>query len=158
MDTLAKEEFENAEQTFDALSELCEGHNRLMQDLLRDQPDHAATVNLVHLGAAMFVMLCETNAALRRMEEAEFGLVVSALNFLIESVQGPCPGNRKATILVACNPLTCTVYTRHEAILLPNSTLALTLALSLTRSLAHLTPMHTQRSCWFCTATASWRA
>ena len=116
----------------DTLSELCEGHNRLMQDLLRDQPDHAANVNLVHLGASMFVTLCETNAALRRMEESEFGLVVSALDFLIESVQGPCPGNRKTTILVACHPLPYIVYMRYEATLLTRGSLS-----SLARSLAH---------------------
>ena len=88
MDAVAKEDFENAEQTFETLTEMCEGHNRTMQDVLRAQAGHSTEVNLVKLAAEMFVTQCETNACLKRMEEAEFSLVVSSLEFLIESVQG----------------------------------------------------------------------
>ena len=91
MDEVARGEFENAEQTFDALSELCEGHNIEMQDVLRYQEYHTTEVNLVALAAHMFVIQCETNACLKRMEEAEFNLVISNLDFLTECVQGKLP-------------------------------------------------------------------
>jgi hypothetical protein len=107
MDEVARGEFENAEQTFDALSELCEGHNIEMQDVLRYQEYHTTEVNLIALAAHMFVIQCETNACLKRMEEAEFNLVISNLDFLTECVQGPCSGNQELLIMkcdgfVAC--------------------------------------------------------
>ena len=42
-------EYGNCGQTFNVLQQLCEGHNSINQDLLREQPTHSGDINLIAL-------------------------------------------------------------------------------------------------------------
>ena len=77
------------------LQMLCEGHNLEGQDILRSQPLRGSSVNLVSDAAQLLILLCDTSAALRRMEEAEVETLGMLLNLLNEVLQGPCRGNQE---------------------------------------------------------------
>jgi hypothetical protein len=89
-----KDEYENAMQTFELLQQLCEGHNLVVQDLLREQPSHSGNINLIVLVIDTLVCQCDSSSALKKMEQCEIDMVNSTLDVLIEVVQGPCLGNQ----------------------------------------------------------------
>ena len=90
-----REEYQNATQTYQMLKEFCEGHNLACQNMLRDQPMHQGTVNVVQIAVDLMVFLADDVAALKMMEDLEVELVYNALECLIEMVQGPCSGNQE---------------------------------------------------------------
>ena len=87
--------YENCAQTFLIMQMLCEGHNLDGQDIIRTQPEHSGSVNIVEAATEVLMLLCDSAAALRKMEEAEVKLVCFNLDVLIEALQGPCPGNQE---------------------------------------------------------------
>jgi hypothetical protein len=90
-----REAFENASQTFELLQQLTEGHNLVLQDLIRDQHMHQSSINLAKMILDMFTMQVETSQMLRRMEEVEVDLMIANLDCIIEYLQGPCKGNQE---------------------------------------------------------------
>ena len=72
MNELQKEEYVNAQQTFQLLKGLCEGHNASCQNMLREQPQHQGDVNVIKFAAEMVTSQAEDANALRRMEEGKF--------------------------------------------------------------------------------------
>jgi hypothetical protein len=93
-----RHEYKNAIQTFEMLQQLCEGHNLSVQDVLREQPGHTASVDLITASANILMTLCDTSRSLMMMEEADVQLVISLLLFLTEAVQGPCPKNQELLV------------------------------------------------------------
>lgn len=87
--------FDNAMQTCCLVERLCEGHNRELQDILRDQPMHQGNVNIIKEMLGNFTTQVDSNASLRRMENAEVRLLSASLDALVESIQGPCSQNQE---------------------------------------------------------------
>jgi hypothetical protein len=87
--------YRSAAKTFVLLKLICEGHNRAAQDAVREQVGKATTVNLVGLALSVLAAQVEENAMLVKMEEAEVELLCTNLDFLIECMLGPCPGNQE---------------------------------------------------------------
>jgi hypothetical protein len=99
--------FDEAAQWPQFFKELCEGHCREAQDVLRGQlargnvsgagggkDDNSGGVNLVETCAALLVTQADSVHALREMDDAEIELLRSNLEFLVEASIGPCPGNQ----------------------------------------------------------------
>jgi hypothetical protein len=91
-------EFENCAQTFLLLQEMCEGHYFPNQEILRIQPTHSASINLVETASKLFMSQCETSSMLLEMEEAEVELIITSLELLTEMVQGPCKENQNLIV------------------------------------------------------------
>jgi len=95
------DELEDIIQTCEFCQLLCEGHMREMQDLLREQP-HAANINLVQEGINLLVLQVsgEQGGTLRvgRMYDLELKVVVATIDFIIETMQGPCPENQRLVV------------------------------------------------------------
>ena len=53
------------------IQQLTEGHNRRLQDLVREQPFHRSDVNLVHMVVRTLVAQAETAEMLAAMEDVE---------------------------------------------------------------------------------------
>lgn len=81
-------------QTFNFLQQLCEGHNLDSQIVLREQPGHIVSVNLIGSAAHVISLLCDTSSALTRCSEVEIFLLIAAFDLLLESTLGPCEGNQ----------------------------------------------------------------
>ena len=73
-----------------------EGHRRPMQELLREQPLNRRSVNLVAAAAELLDhwVPADEEAGLRALRDDELEHINLTLEFLVESVQGPCPGNQ----------------------------------------------------------------
>jgi hypothetical protein len=91
-------DYKNAIQTFNMLQQLCEGHNLQVQNVLREQPGHTASVDLITASANILFTLCDTSRALLMFEEADAQLVIACLLFLTEALQGPCPKNQELLV------------------------------------------------------------
>jgi hypothetical protein len=93
----------------EVLSLMCEGHNLRSQDMLRDQmvtikrARHSRNlmedcVNFLHIPTA-------SPSTLRNLEADSVEKIGSALDFLIEALQGPCKGNQSLLaggVLIDC--------------------------------------------------------
>ena len=95
MDDQMKEEYENCAQTFGLMKEMCEGHNKIAQDLLREQPTHAGDISLVQLCIDLLFTQCRDTSIIKRMQEEQVELLNSNLEVLVEMTQGPCEGNQE---------------------------------------------------------------
>jgi hypothetical protein len=58
-------------QTFQMVQQLCEGHNGLLQNILREQPMHQSEINLLQEVLKMFALQADTLDQLQKMEDAE---------------------------------------------------------------------------------------
>ena len=86
---------EYAVQTCELMRLMCEGHNRDMQDLLREQPHcQSASVNLLAEAVNLLALLVQSGGDCRRADETAVSVIKSVLELLVESLQGPCQGNQ----------------------------------------------------------------
>lgn len=68
---------------------LCEGHNNSLQNFLRDQ-NNSANVNFISATALMF------GGLVKYLKPEIIDLANKMLEFMIESIQGPCKENQKS--------------------------------------------------------------
>ena len=94
------------------LQELCEGHNLLMQDLLRDQVTTAhynVSYNLIEEAVALLQVLCKKEQRIAALNLTEALQVLSVLELFIEVMQGPCLQNQaylaSSFMVTACKNL-----------------------------------------------------
>ena len=90
----ARQYAENAVQTLRFLQLLCEGHCAFFQVFLREQPSHALQLDLIAKAVKFFVFLVDSPQSAALFSEAEEALVAQLLDFLTETMLGPCPGNQ----------------------------------------------------------------
>ena len=81
---------------FKFLQLCCEGHNYDMQTVVRKQERSTKTFDLVHEAIALLCSECKSKKALTRMRRPELEVVVQLLDFLSESMEGPCAENQAA--------------------------------------------------------------
>eukprot|EP00615_Pteridomonas_danica_P011890 CAMPEP_0114363634 /NCGR_PEP_ID=MMETSP0101-20121206/26762_1 /TAXON_ID=38822 ORGANISM="Pteridomonas danica, Strain PT" /NCGR_SAMPLE_ID=MMETSP0101 /ASSEMBLY_ACC=CAM_ASM_000211 /LENGTH=1145 /DNA_ID=CAMNT_0001510471 /DNA_START=4503 /DNA_END=7937 /DNA_ORIENTATION=+ len=91
-------EYEEAEQTLHLLSEMMEGHNLSLQNIIRTQPLQSADVDLLKMVFDLLDFQASQSHLLKRMGTACVGLLISTLDFIVESMQGPCDGNQIALV------------------------------------------------------------
>jgi hypothetical protein len=91
-------EYEEAEQTLHLLSEMMEGHNLSLQNIIRTQPLQSADVDLLKMVVDLLDYEASQSHFLKRMGNTCVGLLVSTLDFIVESMQGPCDGNQLALV------------------------------------------------------------
>jgi hypothetical protein len=89
---------------------LCEGHHRGFQNYMRTQPMHTSShVNLVRSVGNLLILLCDSSYVIGKFTSIEIALVQQFLCFLVESIQGPCPGNQeliaKSDVIAALNSI-----------------------------------------------------
>jgi len=76
---------------------LCEGHNAAMQALVRDQQfaiNATQSHNILTAAVKLLAEIVDTEENTNRMRLGELKEVAWILDFLVESVQGPCPENQ----------------------------------------------------------------
>ena len=81
-------------QLFEFLRLWAENHNLDMQNILREQPQNRKSVNLIEDACALLFALTKDDVALHGMPDDELTDIEAIVNFLVESVQGPCVGNQ----------------------------------------------------------------
>jgi hypothetical protein len=91
-------EYEEAEQTLNLLSEMMEGHNLKLQNILRSQPLQSADVDLLKMVLDLLEYQASQSHFLVRLGKSGVGLLLATLDFVIESMQGPCTGNQLSLI------------------------------------------------------------
>lgn len=69
-----------------------------VQNVLREQPTHTASVDLMSSAANILITMCDTSRALLMVEEADVHLIIHCLDFLTEALQGPCPKNQELLV------------------------------------------------------------
>lgn len=89
--------------TLQFFKNMCEGHNREMQNFLREQPDHVKSFDLVGEVLGMFGVQGKSMPIVRQMKDFEGELVEASLEFFVEAMQGPCSANQD---LIAKDPKT----------------------------------------------------
>jgi hypothetical protein len=77
------------------LRRLCLGHNRPMQDLLREQPHAPQSFNLVQEVCAVLTTATGTKDELRGIQQQQGHTLQHCMEFLVEVMQGPCPANQE---------------------------------------------------------------
>jgi len=114
-------EYGEAEQTLKLLTEMLEGHNLAVQNIIRAQPLQSADVDLVKQAFDILNLQAGQAHLLRRMGDPSVDLLNSTLVFIIECMQGPCDGNQLAlaksetTITTVKNVLTSPFSSRIPA-------------------------------------------
>jgi hypothetical protein len=98
MSSEQRDGFRNCAKTFILLKLLCEGHHREAQDVLREQGQKSAAVNLIDTSVCFLSAQVEGRSMLVKMEETEVELLCINVDFLIECMQGPCPGNQEFVV------------------------------------------------------------
>jgi hypothetical protein len=105
----AKQHAESLVETLRFLQLLCEGHCLFFQNFLRTQPKNSSQLNLVAKAVDLFVFLVDSPQAAETFSESEDALVAQLLNFMTETMLGPCGGNQvqvtHADVLSAVNDL-----------------------------------------------------
>lgn len=81
-------------QTLRFLQLLCEGHCAFFQDFLREQPTHALQLDLIAKAVKLFVFLVDSPQSAALFSKTEEDLVAQLLEFLTETMLGPCAGNQ----------------------------------------------------------------
>jgi hypothetical protein len=81
---------------FQFLQLCCEGHNHEMQTIVRRQEHSTKTFDLVQEAIQLLCSECKSKKSLTRMRRPELEVVVQLLDFLTESMEGPCPDNQAA--------------------------------------------------------------
>merc|ERR1719473_1015862 len=75
---------------------LCESQNKPLQNYLRDQGDNALHADLLQMAATALKHFCGNPIAVNEVDEAEAGLVLAVMDFMIEMIQGPNRPNQEA--------------------------------------------------------------
>jgi hypothetical protein len=89
----------------------CEGHFMPMQDMLREQEKNKKSINLLNETVEYLVAVAREASVLRGMDEDELQMVAIVVDFLVETLQGPCPGNQEflgSTLIVDIGKRTLT--------------------------------------------------
>lgn len=75
----------------------CQGHNKDMQRLLREQDVHvhAVKINLVVECCNILMVLCKSHDMEHHVTIPDVGVVMDLIDTLIELVQGPCTENQE---------------------------------------------------------------
>ncbi len=81
---------------------LCEGHNSLMQDYLREQSDNSETVDVLQLTTDLISKFCKSEGCLDVLDEVSADCLSQGLELLIEMVQGPCSKNQANLAVNGC--------------------------------------------------------
>jgi hypothetical protein len=89
------------ERAVELLRLTSEGHFLPFQNLLRVQPRAKQSVNLVLTAAEVVSTMCSSLENLRKMKRSEVGTLEVLLEFLVETMQGPCPLNQQLLAQVA---------------------------------------------------------
>ena len=76
------------------MKEMCEGHYRPLQNLLRKQP-HAKSTNLVEETMDLFCIVAKSLASVRQWDDVEANVGNEAMTLMIELSQGPCRENQQ---------------------------------------------------------------
>jgi hypothetical protein len=84
---------------FDVMQLMCENHHRRLQDLLRTQVglqvgQASRDVNLIKVAALALASECADERAVRYKRHSDMPMLIAAVNFLTECMQGPCPENQ----------------------------------------------------------------
>jgi hypothetical protein len=74
---------------------LCEGHNRKMQDLLREQASAQQSFNIVKEVCNVLIHHVGTKEELRGAQPQHVRTMQCCMDFLVEAMQGPCPKNQE---------------------------------------------------------------
>jgi len=77
------------------LSELCEGHNLEMQNLMREQSNNLKTFNLVEENVELLATQAKSLAVVRHFNQLEAEVTLAGLQYLTEIIQGPCKENQE---------------------------------------------------------------
>ena len=76
------------------MTELCEGHNLSMQNLIREQTHNLKTFNLLEENTELLSVQAKNLTVVRQFNELEAEVTLSTLEFMVEVVQGPCKENQ----------------------------------------------------------------
>jgi hypothetical protein len=87
-------EYAEAEQTLHLLTEMTEGHNLAIQDILRAQPSQPTDVDLIKVALDLLHLQAGEPHLLKKMGEPSVSLLISTMGFIVEALQGPCDGNQ----------------------------------------------------------------
>ena len=105
----AKEHIKSAAETLHFLQLLCEGHCLLFQNYLREQRTRAFQIDLVGSAIDLFIFLVDSSQAAALFSKPEENLEAGVLDFLTETMLGPCAGNQvqvaRVEVLGAVNSL-----------------------------------------------------
>ena len=83
---------------FEMMSQLCEGHQSITQNLLREQSSNARSANLIGESMNYFCVLAKSLACVRKWNDVEAQCGLGVLQFLTEAVQGPCSVNQEVIL------------------------------------------------------------
>jgi hypothetical protein len=98
------EHVKKCESIFQFLRLLCEGHNPKLQNFMRAQSKEKASKEVANIN--MLVISCELISSFTKyLNKQCLTAVVEIVNFLIETVQGPCRSNQLC--LIECKIVDC---------------------------------------------------
>lgn len=80
--------------TFKFLQSLCEGHIRVAQDCLREQPFNRRNYDVIGAANDLMEDLAPRRDIVRAIGFSQYALLSAVLDFVIDCVQGPCPQNQ----------------------------------------------------------------
>lgn len=75
------------------MKEMCEGHYKPNQNLLRKQP-HAKSTNLVEESMELFCIVAKSLPSVRKWDDVEANVGIAAMILMVELCQGPCSENQ----------------------------------------------------------------
>jgi len=87
--------YEQAEEVLQFMQELCEGHNKELQTVLREQSFNRKSFNLVAQVSDFVGLMGKNQMVLRYISDREITTLNLAFDCLIEMMQGPCPENQE---------------------------------------------------------------
>ena len=90
-----RREYSEATSTLKLLQAMLEGHNRDLQNLLREQSEQPVDINVVAIGLDLFAAQAETMFLLNCMSEPAMELLLATMAFLSEAMEGPCERNQE---------------------------------------------------------------
>ena len=83
------------------LRQMCEGHNLQLQNLLREQPGSLQNFNIIVEVANVLAATTGSKDDLRGIQTQHAKTLQACLDFLVESMQGPCAENQQLIAEVA---------------------------------------------------------
>jgi hypothetical protein len=94
----------NCRSVFEFLRLLCEGHNRKLQNFMRTQSKDKSSREIPSIN--MLIVSCELITSFTKyLNKQCLSAVVEIVNFLVETVQGPCRSNQLC--LIECKIVDC---------------------------------------------------
>ena len=80
---------------------MMEGHNRQMQDLMRDQEENKKSFNLLVDVVNLIATIAKDQQHLRGLPTPLVEFLEKLLDFLVEATQGPCPKNQEFLAMIS---------------------------------------------------------